>query len=432
MREAERILDHLENDYTEPIRDPIWKHIYVSRDLLRVVEHAQFQKLDRIRQLGPSALVYPGATHTRRSHSLGVFHLARRMIMTLVRRNREVDITREGVKAFLCAALLHDIGHFPFAHSLKDLELAAHESLAARLILDDFAPVIRDSLQVEPGAVAAIIDHGSPYSGSENVGFYGKLLSGVLDPDKLDYLNRDAYFCGVPYGIQDVDFILEEVYPNSANGVAISPKGITALENILFSKYLMYKTVYWHKTVRIATVMIKKAVAMGLADGVIGKADLYGLDDEQFFARFTSRRYPGFALIEDTRGRLLYKQVLRFPFSDGNPAHTGLEDVHARLDLESSIAREAGQALGRAVSLQDVIVDVPERLSFDIHVPVIDPEGRAAPGDVGTAGAGSAIFSGMGGGDIPRSLRYISLCARRDEELLSVLSRMDLSRRLGA
>jgi uncharacterized protein len=431
MREAERILDHLENDYTEAIRDPVWKHIYVSRELLRVVEHAQFQKLDRIRQLGPSALVYPGATHTRRSHSLGVFHLARRMITTLVRRNRDMGITREGVEAFLCAALLHDIGHFPFAHSLKDLELEAHESLAARQIVEDFAPVIRGSLRIEPEAVAAIIDHGGPYAGGENVGFYAKLLSGVLDPDKLDYLNRDAYFCGVPYGIQDVDFILEEVYPDAECGVAISPKGITALENILFSKYLMYKTVYWHKTVRIATVMIKKAVAMGLAEGAIVKADLYGLDDEQFFARFTAGRYPGFSLIEDTRNRLLYKQVIRFPFSDGNPMHARLEDVHARMDLERAIAREAGHELGRDVSLQDIIVDVPERLSFDVHIPVIDPEGRVATGEAAMAAA-SPVFSRMGGGDIPRSLRYISLCARRDDELLSILARMDLQGRFGA
>ena len=109
MSEAEKILEHLENDYTEPIRDPVWKH--------------------RIRQLGPAALVYPGATHSRRNHSLGVFHIARRMITTLVRKNTDVDITLDGVKAFLCAALLHDIGHYPFAHSLKDLGLIAHETL---------------------------------------------------------------------------------------------------------------------------------------------------------------------------------------------------------------------------------------------------------------------------------------------------------------
>ena len=86
MGEREKVLDHLHNDYTEPVRDPVWKHISLSRPLLRVAEHAQFQKLDRIRQLGPAYLVYPGATHTRRSHSLGVFHVARRMMTSLSRR----------------------------------------------------------------------------------------------------------------------------------------------------------------------------------------------------------------------------------------------------------------------------------------------------------------------------------------------------------
>ena len=135
----------------------------------------------------------------------------------------------EGVKAFLCAALLHDIGHYPFAHSLKDLSVEPHESLAAKEIVGGLARVIRESVGVEPQAVAAIIDRGSGYRGSVNVGFFWKILSGVLDPDKLDYLNRDAFFCGVPYGIQDVDFILEEVFPHVENGVAISKKGISTV-----------------------------------------------------------------------------------------------------------------------------------------------------------------------------------------------------------
>ena len=299
MGERERILDHLENDYTEPVRDPVWKHIFVSPALLRIAEHAGFQKLDRIRQLGPASLVYPGATHTRRSHSLGVLHLARRLITTLVRKSPASGasplsgITREGVTAFLCAALLHDIGHYPFAHSLKDLSVEAHESLASRQILSEFARAIREALGVEPKAVAAIIDHRVDYHGPVNVRFFWNLLSGVLDPDKLDYLNRDAFFCGVPYGVQDVDFILEEVSPDPSRGVAISRKGVMALENLLFSKYLMYKTVYWHKTVRIATAMIKKAIAAALAEGAVRREELYGLDDEEFFSRFTSREVPG-------------------------------------------------------------------------------------------------------------------------------------------
>jgi len=430
MDEPARILHHLENDYTEPIRDPVWKHIYVSRELLKVVEQEAFQKLDRIRQLGVAALVYPGATHTRRSHSLGVFHLARRTILTLVRRNRDVPITLEGVKAFLCAALLHDIGHYPFAHSLKDLSLEAHEALAAREIRGPFAAVIRGTLGVQPEAVAAIIDKGSAYRGDVNVGFFWKILSGVLDPDKLDYLNRDAFFCGVPYGIQDVDFILEEVFPHPVNGVAISPKGITALENILFSKYLMYKTVYWHKTVRIATAMIKKVIAMALEQRVIAPADLYGLDDEQFSARFTSGMFPAFGLIEDTRHRCLHKQVLRLPFSAEDARHRRLERVSERLALEREIAADASGVLGREVPPEWIVVDVPERLSFDVEIPVIDPVSEE-PEEPETGG-GSSLFRTMEHGDFPGSLRSISVSARRDPDLLAALPRMGLERRFAS
>jgi uncharacterized protein len=430
MDESDRILHHLENDYTEPIRDPVWKHIYLSRELLRVVEQEPFQKLDRIRQLGVAALVYPGATHTRRGHSLGVFHLARRTILTLVRRNREVPITLEGVKAFLCAALLHDIGHYPFAHSLKDLSLLAHETLAAREIQASFATVIRSSLGVAPEAVAAIIDRGTAYRGTVNVGFFWKILSGVLDPDKLDYLNRDAFFCGVPYGIQDVDFILEEVFPHPVSGVAISPKGITALENILFSKYLMYKTVYWHKTVRIATAMIKKVIAMALEQGAIASADLYGLDDEQFSARFTPAVFPAFSLIEETRQRCLHKQVLRLPFSAESSTHRRLESISERLGLEREIAGEASRALGRPVPPEWIIVDVPERLSFDVEIPVIDPASEEA--EEPEAGSRGSLFRTMEQGDLPGSLRSISVSAKRDPELLAALPRLGLERRFAS
>jgi len=183
MGERERILDHLENDYTEAVRDPVWKHIYLSRALLRVAEQEPFQKLDRIRQLGPAYLVYPGATHTRRSHSLGAFHVARRMITNLARRNADIPMTLAGVKAFLCACLLHDIGHYPFAHSLKDLDVEAHETLAAREILGDLSPVIRSHLDVDPAAVASIIDASLPTS-LPAASFFRGILSGVLDPDK--------------------------------------------------------------------------------------------------------------------------------------------------------------------------------------------------------------------------------------------------------
>jgi hypothetical protein len=283
---------------------------------------------------------------------------------------------------------------------------------------------------VEPEAVAAIIDKGTGYKGAVNVRFFWKILSGVLDPDKLDYLNRDAFFCGVPYGIQDVDFILEEVFPHFEKGVAISPKGITALENILFSKYLMYKTVYWHKTVRIATAMIKKAVALALNDGAIKMQDLYGLDDEQFSARFRSDVFPGFKLIEDTRCRILHKQVLRIPFSGSLPAHARLESIWTRLDLEREIADEAGLILGRHVPQECIVVDVPDRLSFEVSIPVVDPTQSEA--EDSETGEPISVFRRWGEGNFPGSLRSISVSARRDPDLLSVLGRMSLAHRFGS
>ena len=422
MDERTRILDHLDNEYTEPVRDPVWGHIGFSRPLLKVVEHEQFQKLGRIRQLGPAALVYPGATHTRLAHSLGVFHLSRRLIASLVRRSPHTGVSVEGVKAFLCAALLHDIGHYPYAHSLKDLGVEAHERLASRVILDELAPTIRAELRVEPEAVAAIIDHRIDYRGGEDVRFFWKLLSGVLDPDKLDYLNRDAYCCGVPYGIQDVDFALGEVWPHPDAGIAISRKGVTAIENILFSKYLMYKTVYWHKTVRIATAMIKKAVVIGLRDGAIRREDLYGLDDEEFFARFTPARSPAFRLIADVRRRVLHRQVLRVPFRADFAEHRALEDGAARTALEDRIAAEAAAVLGRPVPAESVVVDVPERISFQADIPVVDdPHARAG-------GETRAAFADLG--DLPGALRCITLSVAREEDLAATVDSLDLARLL--
>jgi uncharacterized protein len=202
------------------------------------------------------------------------------------------------------------------------------------------------------------------------------------------------------------------------------------MENILFSKYLMYKTVYWHKTVRIATAMIKKAIAMALEAGAIRTQDLYGLDDEQFSASFNAAVFPSFALNENTRHRVLHKQVLRLPFSDGKPAHRRIEDIPARLSLEREIAAEAGKILGRTVDAESIIVDVPERLSFDVKIPVVDPS-QADSEEADMAGQESPLH-GLGVVDFPRSLRSISVSARRDPDLLAVLARMDLARRFAS
>ena len=145
MNRKAAILDHLDKDYSEPIRDPLWKHIHLSPGLMELVASGPFQKLSRIKQLGVANLVYPGATHTRFSHSLGVFHLAKRMIRSLLRNEESDLLSLEGVKSFLCAALLHDLGHFPFTHSLKELSLRDHEALTAEIVTS--SPISRNPLR---------------------------------------------------------------------------------------------------------------------------------------------------------------------------------------------------------------------------------------------------------------------------------------------
>jgi len=366
----ENILKYLNSNFTEPIRDPLWQNIFLSKGFKQLVSLEPFQKLAGVKQLGPSYHVYPGSTHTRLSHSLGVFHLARRIINRLVSHPDCIALTLEGVKSFLCAALLHDLGHFPYAHSLKELPLKDHEVLTGEIILaEPLLSCIENVIGASAAKTAAIVNFEMPHEDDSEVIFFRNILSGVLDPDKLDYLNRDAFFCGVPYGIQDTDFAISKIVPTE-NGIGINHQGITAVENILFSKYLMYKTVYWHKTVRIATAMIKKAVITGLTEGIIKSDDLYGLTDNDFFNRYTEDFHPVMKLIEMVNRRSLYKCVYEVPFDAENKLHNRLSDLDQRLAYENSGSD--------ACSCSDLIIDVPEPISFEVNLPVVGTSGKTS------------------------------------------------------
>ena len=398
----ERILNHLERDYTEPVRDPLWKHIYLSKGLIRVIDSGRFQQLNRIKQLGPSFLVYPGATHTRLSHSLGVFHIARRMIRTLVMRPDCPPLTLDGVKAFLTASLVHDLGHFPYAHSLKELPLKEHEKLTGEQCLDgDLRDRIADDVEADPAMVAAIVDESIEISERDEIALYRSILSGTLDPDKLDYLNRDAYFCGVPYGIQDLDFAVNRIVPTPEYRLALDVHGVSAVENILFSKYLMYRTVYWHRTVRIATAMIKRALYLALAESAIRPEELYGLDDELFFARCRSERFPAFRLIENVASRRLYKVVLDRPFDPDNSEMLRLSDLSCRNAAEHSLADSLSTKLARRLDRTEVVIDIPEPVSFEISMPIVDENGVVDYPNAGTVFTPQVIH------DFTRTLRRI-------------------------
>jgi len=365
----------LAEGFTCPVRDVLWGHVYLTPRLSALTDSAPFMRLHRILQLGPVHRLYPGATHTRASHSIGVYHLGRRLLQNLAERGADW-ISGEGAMSFLCACLLHDLGHFPYTHSLKELPLRPHESLTSETILREPTRTLIAGCGADPELTAAIVDEslGGRAGGHGELLFYRKLLSGCLDPDKLDYLNRDARYCGVPYGMQDVDFILSRLVPNRERGADIDSKLIPNVEAILFAKYLMYRTVYWHRQVRACTAMVKKALLEALESGSIAGGDLYGLDDHSLFTLLGEKTANTTAneLAEAVWRGGLFHAVAEIPYSEAD--HACLRDIGRRSLYERRLAAELGVGPG------NLIIDLPEPVSFETGLFVLDENRSFADG----------------------------------------------------
>lgn len=275
--------------------------------------------------------------------------------------------------SFLAAALLHDLGHFPFTHALKELPLADHESLSARIILDSELVSHIAHTGANPQMTACIIDKKSePPSNREETLFFRNILSGVLDPDKLDYLNRDAYYCGVPYGIQDTDFILSRINPDRNRGIVIDSRATMSVESVLFSKYHMYKAVYWHKNTRIATAMMKKCIFTALTNNSIDAEELYELDDAGIYSLIDSRSFHGSELSVFVRNHAFYQIFAEFDFQLGNTGHIRLESLVARTAVEERLAQALSDHLLVTIDTNRILIDVPERISFESDLYISD------------------------------------------------------------
>ena len=358
----------LNEDYSHPTRDVLWGHIFMTESLHALAVSPPFMRLCRIMQLGPVYLVYPGATHTRASHSIGVYHLGRRLLQNLAERGASAWLSPQGVKSFLAACLLHDLGHFPYTHSLKELPLISHECLTGSIILREPMKSLVGATGADPAFTAAIVNKEMD-GGDDELLFYRKLLSGALDPDKLDYLNRDARYCGVPYGAQDVDFILSRLLPNRERGADIDSRLIPNVESILFSKYLMYRTVYWHHQVRAATAMIKKALINSLESGGISGEELYNLDDTGLFTVLGEK--TGVRLAESVREGRIFATAAEIPHDQVNLA--ALREIGSRMRMEEQLAAQLNKA-GLPIGAQDIIIDIPEPISFETGLYVVDED----------------------------------------------------------
>jgi len=248
------------------IRDPVHGDIELSEVERAVVDSEEMQRLRRVKQLSFCSLVYPGANHTRFEHSLGTMHMAGRMAGKL-------GIEAEPLRL---AGLVHDIGHFPFSHSLEGAFGVNHEDNLSIVLKGPVGDALQDG-GFDPKRILRLA-HGEGE---------GKIISSQIDADRIDYLLRDSHYTGVAYGVIDVDRILN-VIGFDGKEIYFNKKGIIALEALLIGRNQMYEAVYFHHAVRVADAMLQEA-ARQVRDK-IKITELLKMGDEEFkvFARAQS------------------------------------------------------------------------------------------------------------------------------------------------
>ena len=325
----------------EVVRDPLWNNIRLDAEALAVLDTPAFQRLRYVRQLGHAFLVYPGATHTRFEHALGAYHLARRAIGQLGESGAAPDAAT--ARTLRLAALLHDVGHYPFSHALEEAGLPSHEILAEQHLGSGELGVVLSDAGVTPGALLPLIQGTSdhPLAG---------LISGGLDVDKLDYLSRDAMMCGVPYGVIDVERLLASLTVTSTDGgrrLALHEKGLTALESLLFARYQMYRNVYWHHAVRAATVMFKRLVRRAIAAGRISIEAVALATDDGLLHELQQHDATGLA--RALRERRLAKRAVDVAAAElpAEPADWPANDPDLVERVEDKLAIDAGLEPGQ-------------------------------------------------------------------------------------
>jgi hypothetical protein len=240
--------------------DPVYGFVSVPYEIIfDLIEHPYFQRLRNIKQLGLTHLVYPGALHTRFHHALGAMHLMSIALETL--KNKGVKITEEECKAVTIAILLHDIGHGPFSHALESC-------IVPSIHHEDLSILLMKRLNIEfKGALTLAIEI---FENKYDKKFLHQLVSGQLDMDRMDYLNRDSFYTGVSEGVIGFDRILKMICVID-DQLVIEEKGIYSIEKFLIARRLMYWQVYYHKTVISAEQLLVKVLRRAKEISVQGK-----------------------------------------------------------------------------------------------------------------------------------------------------------------
>lgn len=360
-----------------------------------LIDTPSFRRLSRISQLGLVSLVYPGATHSRMEHSLGVYRNALLYLQRLA-YNRDFLNTYNHYQAqvFIVAALLHDIGHWPFCHVLEDasqFNLPRHENLARNIICNsEIASILKNQWEIEPNDVADFLvpkdDRTTVRADHENeirTRIFRSMLSGAVDIDKLDYLERDSLHSGVPYGrnFDRARLISSLCIDTTRSEIAITEKGRTAAEMMVFARYVMFSEVYWHHVVRSASAMLQRAVhAMSDEHELIHSWTT--LDEStmvnSLLQKSKGERFQGCidGLFGSTRN--LYKRIAQFDFLCQPDLHAALSrrPYEQTIAISERLATIFQDKLQVPVDSFDVLIDAPPpKLDVQYDLQVIQSNG---------------------------------------------------------
>ena len=354
-----------------------------------LLDTADMRRLARVSQLGLVGLVYPGAVHSRLEHSLGVYRLAIEFLRRLKDDPRfATAVGPDDASAFIAAALVHDIGHWPFCHPIEDMGLAEiprHESLVEGILASGpVADVLDSSWGIPPQRIASLITGAATDPAGR---ILHSLLSGPIDVDKMDYLARDSLHAGVPYGrnFDQPRLLASLCLDERGEALAITDKGRTAAELMVFARYVMFSEVYWHHAVRSATGMLQRAV--WLVRAAVDPAAVVRTDDPGFTAWLTAVAEGTSAapLVAGLLGprRQLFKRAASFDALRQPEVHAALagrryDDMVA---VSSRLAARLSPHIGRAIDPHLLLVDAPpveREVEFRLQVRERPDRGNAA------------------------------------------------------
>lgn len=338
------------------INDPLYGNIHLEGVAVELIDTPAFQRLRRIRQLGYAYLVYPSAMHTRFEHPIGAYHLAGVVLDRMRARGEIRHEDEESAELVRLAALLHDAGHFVSTHLLEEYDSGFdHEHAGERILTEGPVADVLAGMGIPDAAmrIAKIIRH-------EGDNPLRTLVAGAVDVDRLDYMARDAFYCGLPIGFDQnrlLNSLTLATHPETGERtVMLYEKGINALDQMLWQRYNLYRNVYRHHACRSASVMGRYMIVRALETGLATIDEIFRWSDEEMFfllrSRIADSRDEAHAQIGELAERLMNRRLYKLA---GRAPLGRVPEVPARYlrRVERRLAQELGLREG------EILIDVP-------------------------------------------------------------------------